>query len=603
MSAGSRPLPLPDLQPDPPYLAVVWDQASLEQGVRARGIIDFVPSHWPRLQPIFDEPGMMVLTRADQQHRIFEMPDGQSIVVGDLFAASALPTALRNSRNFEEGAAFLLSAGWGRYVALFRSAASPNAAVLRDPSGAVPAYAVEYEGVRLISSAIPRWLLERLGRKVMVHHERLAMAVAHPPLASFQPLVEGVEIVPAGGLFSFCGSADTHAQLWQPVRFVIRSQAQSNDDAARMLRGAVELGCRTLFSGQGKIVLELSGGLDSAIVLGAVASSPPSPIVGCANFATSFVEGDEREHARSAAAKWDTPLVELVAAEGETDLARLTQLAQPVEPILFGLDIAVELAMTGMAADFDASAIATGQGGDAIFFQMPTSAVAVDAFIDLGRQALFSQIPFDAARRAHCSIWRVWREMLLYRWRRPSARAQFDNGLLSPATRAIVERGLPTHPWMEGAEALPPAKRMQLEALCNGQIFYGPSLRSALCTLIHPLLAQPVLERCLAIPTYRLASGTSDRALARAAFHDLLPSSIANRRGKGEASNYYGRTIIENLDFLRGYLIDGTLVAHDILDPDALDHLLSEETLIWSDRARLPIIYAGFEAWARHWLG
>ncbi|WP_158703029.1 asparagine synthase C-terminal domain-containing protein [Allosphingosinicella vermicomposti] len=564
--------------------------------------MDFIPSRWARLQLIFNEPGMAVLVRSDQQHRIFEMPDGRSIVIGDLFASSALPAALRNSRNIGEGAAFLLSAGWGRYVSLFWSAESLDAALLRDPSGAMPAYVAEHDGVRLISSAIPRWLLERLGRKVKVNLQRLAAAVAHPPVASFQSLMECVEIVPAGGLFHFSGPLAAHAQLWKPARFATQAQPSCVSAAARDLRGVVERACRTLLSEQGRVVLELSGGLDSAIVLGAVASHAHSPIVSCANFATSFVEGDEREHARAAAAKWNAPLVELMACERDADLARLTQIAQPVEPLLFGLDLAVEVAMTNLAADLDVTAIATGQGGDAVFFQRPTSAVAIDAYLDGGWRALYSQAAFDAARRAHCSIWRVWRDMLLHKWRGPAAQSQFDGGVLSRTTLAIIEGGLPVHPWLEGDETLPPAKRMQIEALCNGQIFYGPSLRSAARTLIHPLLAQPVLEHCLAIPTYMLARGTADRALARAAFEDMLPQSIARRRGKGEASNYYGRLVFENLDFLRGYLIDGTLVAHGILDPDALDNLLTEDMLIWSDRARLPIIYAGFEAWARHWL-
>jgi asparagine synthase (glutamine-hydrolysing) len=82
------------------------------------------------------------------------------------------------------------------------------------------------------------------------------------------------------------------------------------------------------------------------------------------------------------------------------------------------------------------------------------------------------------------------------------------------------------------------------------------------------------------MPSYKLSYGTNDRALARDLFADILPTSIARRRGKGEVSSYYRRALVENLPFLRPFLLDGTLAAHGFLDADTLDELMTDETLM-----------------------
>jgi asparagine synthase (glutamine-hydrolysing) len=362
----------------------------------------------------------------------------------------------------------------------------------------------------------------------------------------------------------------------------------------------VQRAASTLVAVSANPIVELSGGLDSAIVLGALAGGGKAPAL-CVNFATAYVEGDEREHARAVAELWKAPLIELAAAEEEMAFERLERLAQPVEPMLYGLDFILETALVSVAHSVDADAIVTGQGGDAVFFQQPTADVVTDYLRDRGLRAFFSDVAFDATRRAHGSIWRTWRNMAADRLGvAGSAGAGFDRSLLGPSAAGAVP-ALPCHPWLANAASLPPAKRLQLEALSNCQIFNGPTHRAAAAQLIHPLLSQPVMERCLSIPTWQLAGGRGDRALARAAFRDLLPDSIHRRRGKGEASSYYGRAVGRNLPFLRSYLLDGALVANGLLSADALDALLDEQALMWSDRARLPVLYASFEAWARHW--
>ena len=73
------------------------------------------------------------------------------------------------------------------------------------------------------------------------------------------------------------------------------------------------------------------------------------------------------------------------------------------------------------------------------------------------------------------------------------------------------------------------------------------------------------------------------------------------RRGKGETSIYYRRSLVENLDFLRDHLIGGTLVAHDLLDAESVERLLDEQVMLWNEEARLLPSLASLESWARYW--
>ena len=97
----------------------------------------------------------------------------------------------------------------------------------------------------------------------------------------------------------------------------------------------------------------------------------------------------------------------------------------------------------------------------------------------------------------------------------------------------------------------------------------------------HPLCSQPVVEACLALPTALLTAGGRDRGLARKAFRERLPDTIVNRRSKGEMTRIYGRLIVDNLDILRPWLIDGRLAALGLIDRATAETELTPEALIW----------------------
>jgi asparagine synthase (glutamine-hydrolysing) len=85
-----------------------------------------------------------------------------------------------------------------------------------------------------------------------------------------------------------------------------------------------------------------------------------------------------------------------------------------------------------------------------------------------------------------------------------------------------------------------------------------------------------LLELCLRIPTYLWVSGGRDRAVARAAFQDLLPRSVIDRRGKGRLESMFMRNYLRARPQLGPFLLDGRLAAAGIIDREAVGTYLCE---------------------------
>jgi asparagine synthase (glutamine-hydrolysing) len=138
---------------------------------------------------------------------------------------------------------------------------------------------------------------------------------------------------------------------------------------------------------------------------------------------------------------------------------------------------------------------------------------------------------------------------------------------------------------------------LALTQLHRGATRYGRRLE-----VVHPLLAQPVLELCLSLGVWVLTRGGRDRALARAAFADRVPAAVLARRSKGELTSLYTRTVAASLPFLREHLLEGCLVSAGILDAPALAAMLDPDVLIRRADAAEVLSAAAIESWARRWM-
>ena len=591
MSAGTRRSSRSKAGLVPHYLALFWLDTDHGEAAADR-LVAIAARMAGHLRVAQRRPNLLVLGDIADPRGLVRV-DGQSIWIGERFEWAQAPAA--DSAIGETG-----SGVWGSYARFERL---PDGAIeiARDPGGGQQLFLAQKGHMLAASDAFPRWLRDLLELNPDCDPDQLAAALADPLRLTHTSPLRGVDVVPAGCKREWRDACLGPAiSVWKP--YLLRDAPPDPDPAAARarLREAVTDSCRALAARHGQLTIELSGGLDSAIVLGAIASAPNPPELTCIHFHVGHSGGDERDHARAVAERWGVRLVEVSATASEFRFEDALQAEQPLEPVIYGLDPLLEAASLGVARATGASAIFTGQGGDAVFLNAPSPWIAVDRARCRRRATFVSQVPLETALRAGTSVWHVYRLMLA-----DMVRARADGSMTMPGghltQRAMRARLRTGHPWLEHLAGLPPGRRDQLRAIANCQHFNGPTPRGAFAPLVHPLLAQPVMETCLTLPTWLLAHGTINRALAREAFGDWLPDALCRRRGKGDASNYYRRAVAENAAFLRGYLGDGTLVGHGLLDGDAIRAALHPDSLIWSENARMIATYVAFEAWARYW--
>ncbi|MCR5879456.1 asparagine synthase C-terminal domain-containing protein [Phenylobacterium sp. J367] len=398
-----------------------------------------------------------------------------------------------------------------------------------------------------------------------------------------------VESVAPGAMQPLGGSRGDAVALWRPADFVGSDLAHA-DDLAAQLRACVERSVDGL-AADGRFSVEVSGGLDSAIVAAALMrTGRRAQVAEAVNYHARSVLADERDWARAVCGHLDLPLrcvPRVTPPWREEDYAELSRHARP--PVN-ALDTPRDRLGADLARRAGATAIFSGKGGDGVFFQRATALVLADRAQADGPQALLTPFARETARWLRRSIWSVGWE---------AARA-------AKAPPGRYAAGLGAHPWLYDLEALPPGKRFQVAALAAAQGHRGVNRRTLTADVLHPLLSQPVMELCLAIPSWRLVedSGTlHGRALARRAFSDSLPATVVWRRSKGDLTTHYSRWIAASRDSLLPVLRDGVLADAGLVDRAAVAEALDPDRLIYRSDARGLLSAAALEFWIRHWQG
>jgi asparagine synthase (glutamine-hydrolysing) len=317
----------------------------------------------------------------------------------------------------------------------------------------------------------------------------------------------------------------------------------------------------------------LSGGFDSAVVLGCLSQSPAHASITCLHQFTAASYDDERSYARLAAARAGTTLLEaqMDAATGfDSQLLAGPKLPKPAVP---GLARLLEAKVLNQVAETaGASILWTGQGGDHIFLQTADFSSAGDYLATRGlRLGLISAVR-DAAHLSRQPYWFVLKSLF-------KARGGGDprSGKLARAPYFVTPAALPgnaddyvSHPWTEVAQDLHSGKRMQIRFLAEVINRHRPLPRFERAPQHHPLMSQPLMEVCLQIPTYLLVRGGRERALARDAFADRVPPEIIRRRDKGSIVAHTTDLLRQGEGFVRDLLFEGALAGAGIINPNEL---------------------------------
>lgn len=597
------------------YVALLWNRrntAASDVATRLAGKLLAKSRCW---QTSLRRPGIWVL-HADARpgaNQAYVLADDRGVVVGKLFRRndSVESAAAVGCIEDKESEAILKSAGrdlienyWGRYVAFLLSQTGNGFHVVRDPIGTLPCFSIRRGEVEIFFSRLDS--IEEIG----IADFSINWDYVHAHLVAFaldchETGLEHVSQVLGGERVDCCGSNEGRTLLWDPHQIAKTDVMENREIAALSLRQSVRTCVRAWASSYERILVRLSGGVDSSIVVSCLAADSAIPHVTCVNYHWAGSESDERTYAGRMAEKAKRPLLQR-ERDAEFSVEHMFRVHSRPKPSSYLAALEYAPIEADLAQSLNTSAVFTGDGGDLLFYQMQDAWPGVDYVARQGFDGGAFGVVLDAARLGRVSFWRALHRAIMNGWlgRPPDLRGS-DGDYLKLVDPAIIELGRQDqrflHPAQRFSEETGPGKLQQIWSVVLATDYYNPFASEDDPEYVCPLLSQPVVETCLRIPTYNLSYGGMPRALVRHAFLSDLPHEVAYRRSKGSVDEPRKVLLRKNRDLLRAELLDGALVARKIIDARKLEEVLSERaTTIASCPAEL-FEYLSLEAWVRSW--
>lgn len=500
---------------------------------------------------------------------------GAGIVVGHLFSRDFRPAnnivSLPSHASGAELRQHLLDQYWGEYLLLQPAADEAQAfTVLRDPSGGMPCLHAFADGAGFLTSDISLPL--RLNRlRARIDWDVIAHRLAYPYLKTQRTGLIGVHELLPGCTLALGAARGAVEQTWSPWSFVDADQRHVDiREAAAAVRSTVASVVKAWAEADDSVLLELSGGLDSSIVAASLRDARAR--ISCCTLVTPVPGADERPYARLMA---DCLGVDLQARELRLDEARFSfdlPNATP-NPCLGGLQYVASTVMTAVGEANDVASNFSGGGGDTVFSYLTSAAPAADALKEHGVAAAARSVR-DIAVLHDCTLWRAARLTVRKLRRARNSFREPARMLLTPSYTADAPY---RHPWFNAPPDAYPGDLERIIDLSGTQMFRDSAPRGVDRWMRMPLLSQPIVEACLRVPTWMWVAGGRNRAVARAAFADILPSTVLNRRSKGTFMSYSGAFYQRNKYAMREFLLSGRLRQHGILDVGALDRLVDSD--------------------------
>jgi asparagine synthase (glutamine-hydrolysing) len=598
------------------YIGFIWDPAEASASQMA-ALLSARLGHHPEWVQRLNLPGLVVFDKPPRREW-FEsrvLPDETGIILGKVFPAQVdvwTPT-WRADFSKAEGRSFTLTGGrqlvedyWGGYIAFLYCSVERKRYVIRDCSGKIPCFRTQANGVGIVFANVED--LDGLHLPAFTINWRyLAAFIRSSQLQIRETAINEVTELLAGDCLVTARDGQCQIVLWDPRRICNDNIIEDAVEAMRQLKSTAQQCINAWASTYRHVLLSLSGGFDSAVVLGCLCQAPTKPLITCLNRFEDDVAGDERKFARLAATRAGVKLIERsFSAHDDLLGTRLFGIPKTVKPSVSEI---IGMSITDIHNDIARSVSAdvswTGQGGDHLFFQMPSPLGAADYIQLHGMGLRLVPVIRDAARVSQMSYWEVLcNGLTLGRSRltsKPDRESNQDHGFLTAdfSSESAIESMV--HPWTEHAEYVPKGKQYQIRCLSEVVNRDRPIPSTQLVEAHHPLLSQPLMELCLRIPVYGLLKDGRRRGLARAAFQSALPSEIIERESKGTTTAYVLGLLRDSQPFIADLLLDGMLVREGLLDKKAMAPYVLRAQPMRSEHLFPLLASISAEIWLRSW--
>lgn len=597
------------------YIAFIWNTAAINQSEAAASFasrLQRLDSDW---EPVLVADGIHVLCAGVRSGTSGPtlLSDRPGVLLGTVFepvGSAAMGTPSRKvfspceaDRILASGLQTLPDMCWGRYVAIGLDSSKNRALVLRDPMGALPCFHTSLLGVSVICSCIEDCV--QLGNfDLSIDWDFVATHVACSAVNTRQTGLSGVTEVLPGELLEIQRQTSRRMCIWNPLAIASQSPIEDFAEAAEEVRRVTKAVLHAWASRYQGILLSLSGGLDSSIVLGCVSDAPSHPRLACFNYYSKGCDGDERQFAHLSAQHAGVTL-SIHERSVDVRIEAMRKVHRTPSPSFYLGAIQSGRTEARLARDVGADALFSGGGGDQLFFQARAIFGAADYLTTHGVDRKFFGVCLNVARLEYWSVWRaMWQAMRLAKSKYdPLAEGLEYRTLVNADTlTAVRDNGTLRHPYLGSRPAgIPIGKVYHAHTLSYPTRFYDPLGAPDDPEPVQPLLSQPLVELCLRIPSYVLMMNGWDRAVARAAFRSEVPEQILRRRSKGGMEENALEILRRNIDAAREMLLDGKLCGMGILDRRKTEEVLSlRPTQLVGAMAEI-FDHLSTEAWLSTW--
>jgi asparagine synthase (glutamine-hydrolysing) len=519
-------------------------------------------------------------------------------ILGTLFRGNDAPEPVTRLEAGETAAVSssrgqaLLRGYWGGYVAAVAGPGSLR--ILRDPSGLFPCYFARQGGFTLFASDAE--LLVAGGASIDIDFESIGQQLYRANVPAAATALRGIQELLPGFSLTLPGTSAIQEQCWSPWEHVASWQEEPKAAAERLsttISDCIEAWASTCRH----VLLSVSGGLDSSIIAACLARAGARTT--CLTVFSDDPAGDERIFARALCGQLGLPLVERPYRLEDIDLAEplAPHLPRPRDRTQAN---AYERVNLEVALEAGADAFMTGNGGDNVLGYSQSAAPIADRYLAEGiGMGTFCSL-LDVCRQTGCSIFDALGRAWKLAQAPPAHRVRPKPLFLHPEFLATIEAAGLRHEWLDPPKGALPGKAAHVSTILRAQPTLEAS-RGFFLPLVSPLMSQPVIEFCLAIPSWEWRAGGIDRSLARRAFERDLPPAVLNRRIKGTPSRFAARLLDHFRPAIRERLLDGRLAANRIIDAPVLGKLLAGEQPV-GDLQRVRILeLVNAEAWIGHW--
>lgn len=484
-----------------------------------------------------------------------------------------------------DGLQSLLHNFWGNYIAI--TAGKEGWSVFRDPSGGRPCYFAKHSGRHYFTSR-PTLLIECGIISPTLNWTEVAHSLADHASRREQTAVRGIEELLPGTVLARNSRVSRLTQVWQaPSGGQANSPAQSIAELEQALSSTLAAWGRSLR----RPLIEISGGLDSAIVAAGMSRASPDPRL--ITFAAAPGDPDELTYARALSSHLGLDL-EIVRPHHESvDLERSLAASLP-RPNARAFTQAADALSLRHGQAIGADAFVSGGGGDDVFCYLRTILPAIDRLIAKGSFGMLATAA-DIAVMNHSTMWEAMQRIARRLFRRSPRTAKLDLRFLNRDAIVSIASIEDHQPF-----GRLPGKAEHVRNVLSIHNYLEGHARAEFAPILSPLLSQPIVECCLTIPTWHWCQGGRNRAVARAAFRDRLPQILLERRSKGHFDGFCAALLDHNRDLVVAMLLEGHLAKNGLLDSDAVAAALQNPFPSAETVTRL-LALVDTEAWAAGW--